>query len=260
MTSNRNLEAARDALEALESRRAELLAAVEGARRAVSDAEAERDELISRAAAGDKKATRDVIRRADEAWREAQISIQIEEAKVSAIEKEISQAEIEVMCAKARTLSADLRSALAAEAAAFDAFVAKIREAMTAMGSYEQAQMNRFVISNLARSHNSSRDVLRVAHPNRPEQDVWQDPRPVTITQNGSMFSASRDRYGETIEVAQDVNVQKDEPSVLATILGPSDTVALGDVCAAILQPMGWTVRGLKDLEELGKYYYAVRE
>lgn len=257
MTSNRSLEAARDALEALESRRAELLAAVEGARTAVSDAEAERDALISRAAAGDKKATRDVIRRADDAWRDAQISLKIEEAKVSAIDNEIAQAEIEVMRAKARTLSDDLRSASIAEAAAFDALLTKVRQAQDALRTFEEAEMVRFRAYQHALQHNSSPEVQRAAYPGRPEQNVWQPPAPVTVTQEGSMLSTSFDRNGELIPAEPQANVQQDDPSFLATLQGRSATIQLGEVGTAFLRAGGWTVRGLKDLEELARGFAA---
>lgn len=257
MNNTRSLEVARDALAALEARRDELLASVEGARTAVSDAEIDRDELISRAAVGDKKATREIIRRADDAWRDAQLALKIEEAKVKAIEADIAAAEIKVMRAKAQALSENLRNAMQAEVSAYQSFLGKIREAQSALELFHQASTERFMAYNQAHQHNESKAVLKVAYPNRPEKDVWQPPRPVTITIEGSMISTARDMSAETIEMASEAEAKREDPSVLVSLQGAPASISLGTVCTGHVFTGGWKVRSIAELASLGEIYAA---
>lgn len=252
MNKAKDLTAAREALDALETRRTGLLAAVESAKAAVAAAEAERGRLISLAAGGDKKATRDAIRSADDAWRDAQISLQIEEAKVTSIERDIEHAEVDVMRAKAQALSDDLRNALGAEAKAFDVFLVKIRDAQVALRAFQEASYERFLAYQQALQHNNRREVQRVAHPGRPEQNVWQAPRPVMIIQEGSMISSTSDMSGELIQAAAETCAEQDDTSVLATLRGMASTVHLGDVCTGTLNPGGWMVRSVQELASFG--------
>lgn len=258
MNNTRSLEAARGALAALEARRDELLASVEGARTAVSDAEIDRDELIGRAAVGDKKATREIIRRADDAWRDAQLALKIEEAKVKAIGADIEAAEIEVMRAKAQALSENLRGAMQSEVSAYQSFLVKIREAQSALERFHQASTERFMAYDQAHRHNQSRAVSKVAYPNRPEGDAWQPPRSVTITTEGSMISTSRDMSGEVIEAASEAEAKQGDPSVLASLPGTAATISLGMVCTGHWSMGGWKVSSADELASLGDHIAAL--
>jgi hypothetical protein len=252
MNKAKDLTAARDALDALETRRTGLIAAVENAKAAVAAAEAERGRLIRLAAAGDRKATRDAIRSADDTWRDSQISLQIEEAKVTSVEQDIEHAKVDVMRARAQALSDDLRNALGAEAKAFDVFMVKIRDAQAALRAFQEAEHERAMAHMRALQHNNLREVQRVAYPSRPEQNVWQPPRPVMIIQEGAMVSSTFDTSGELIQAVAESNPEQDDTSVLAMLRGGSNTFPLGDVCTASLNPGGWKVWSLQELASHG--------
>lgn len=251
--SQAQLEAARQNLRALNAREQELKAAADAARATMDAACAQREGLIARAAAGDKAATLEEIRRVDGVVRDAEITLKIEEAKVAAIGADVAGAEVEVMRAEAAALSSEILVAYAGEASAFAEFMQRFEAAQKALDAFHEAAQKRSTAYSRAESHNSRADVDRVAHPNKPAANVWQPPRPVTITVgDGPTVSMTKDvPLEETSEATSSGDL-----SVLAKLAYGPYLPYLGELGAVRhTQGKGWSVNGEHDLIKLATQY-----
>lgn len=252
MSTTQRLQAARAAVDNLEERRDQLLAAANAADAKKNAAIQERAAMIRRAAVGDKAVTAAAIRKMDDVQRESEIAAQIEREKVKAIADDIEAAELEVLRAEAEAHGERVNAAFRREADAFKVFFAKAREAQVALASYRDAVAARDAVQLQAANHNRRADVLNIADPDREKRRLWQEPRPVTITV-GDGPSVTMNASGN-LDVVQSPDLASATPgdrSVLADISRPRYP-GLGDVCCANYQyAAGWKVDRLHELQAI---------
>lgn len=251
------LEKANSARAAAHDRREKLLAAMAASKSAVTDATNARVEIIGRAAQGDASATHEAIHRAGEALRNAEVALEIEEAKVAAIDDAIEAAEREVLRAQAEALSDQICRAWNAEAQAFHEFHRGAVALQEKLAQYHAAVQTTARTVFLAELHN--RQVDHIAHGRAEAAHMANEPRPVTITvSDGPTCSMSRDGAGNVIEIPP-ASSSTGDTSILVKVGRRGLGLHLGELCTATYSMGpgggGFKVRTISDLDELEAHY-----
>lgn len=251
------LDAAKAALTRAEAQRDRLQENITAAVDSVAATSNGREDLIRRAAHGDAKATHEAIRRADAELREAELQLEIEQAKGLAMDEAIADAKLQLMRAEGAALGDAIRAAYAEEAKAFQALLATIDAANDARAVYDAAVSARTGAYLRAKMHNSRAEVQKTASPNRAAENMWTPPRPVTITVGDHPTLSMTSMNGEPSQSPAAAQEELGDASVLAALHGSDTGAHLGEVCTALyrMDGSGWNVRTIAELKTLGEHY-----